>query len=42
MPVCLGLTSFMLGQLDRDAYIRFGIWTVAVKGAVLILQMVWG
>jgi hypothetical protein len=31
----VGLNTFLLGQLDRDAYIRFGIWTVAVTGAVL-------
>jgi hypothetical protein len=30
----VGLNTFLLGQLDRDAYIRFGIWTVAVTGAV--------
>jgi hypothetical protein len=28
----VGLNTFLLGQLDRDAYIRFGIWTVAVTG----------
>jgi hypothetical protein len=27
--------AFKLGELDRDAYIRFGIWTVAVIGAVV-------
>jgi hypothetical protein len=32
----VGLNTFLLGQLDRDAYIRFGIWTVAVTGAAVV------
>jgi hypothetical protein len=37
MPVCLGhIDMFLLGQLNRDAYMRCGFWTVAVTGAVLV------
>ncbi|WIA23368.1 hypothetical protein OEZ85_000131 [Tetradesmus obliquus] len=32
----VGLNTFLLGQLDRDAYIRFGIWTVAVTGVYML------